>query len=144
MSGADTSSDPIEGLPHGEPFRFLDAVHVVETDRGEGAWVIEGKEDFLRGHFPGRPLVPGVLITEAAAQLAGVVARARFDESEAMGMLVFSEARFKQPVVPPARIDLRVQGDRVMGSIHIFEFSASVNGELCAEGSVGLKMDAVP
>ena len=144
MSGGETSSDPIKGLPHGPPFRFLNAVHVIDADRGEVTWVVDGEEDFLRGHFPGRPIVPGVLITESAAQLAGVVARARFSGADASGMLVFSEARFKQPVVPPAEIQLEVHGDRVMGTIHTFDFTARVNSEVCAEGSVGLKMDAVP
>jgi 3-hydroxyacyl-[acyl-carrier-protein] dehydratase len=63
-------------LPHGPEFRFLD--RVVELDRGKhgrGEYTLRADEPFLRGHFPGSPLMPGVLVVEACAQLAGVVAQ---------------------------------------------------------------------
>lgn len=63
-------------LPHGPEFRFLD--HVVELSpgtNGVGQYLVRGDEPFLRGHFPGQPIFPGVLLVEAAAQLAGVVAQ---------------------------------------------------------------------
>lgn len=63
-------------LPHGPEFRFLD--HVVELSPGKngvGQYLVRGDEPFLRGHFPGQPIFPGVLLVEAAAQLAGVVAQ---------------------------------------------------------------------
>ena len=144
MSVEDASSeDPLDGLPHGEPFRFLDSIDLVESEKGEGVWIVRGDEDFLRGHFPGRPLVPGVLITEAAAQLAGVVARARFVGTDIRGMLVLSEARFKRPVEPPAEIQLSISGSRVIGSIHLFDFTATQQGLVCAEGIVGLQMEVL-
>ncbi len=63
-------------LPHGPEFRFVD--RVIELDpgkQGRGEYTLRGNEDFLRGHFPGAPLMPGVLVAEAGAQLAGVVAQ---------------------------------------------------------------------
>lgn len=63
-------------LPHGPEFRFVD--HVFELDPGKagrGEYRLRGDEPFLRGHFPGSPLMPGVLVVEAGAQLAGVVAQ---------------------------------------------------------------------
>lgn len=63
-------------LPHGPEFRFLD--RLLELDPGKsgvGEYHVRGEEPFLRGHFPGAPLFPGVLLVEAAAQLAGVVAQ---------------------------------------------------------------------
>lgn len=63
-------------LPHGPEFRFLD--RIVELDpgkRGVGEYVVRGDEPFLSGHFPGDPLMPGVLLLEAGAQLAGVIAQ---------------------------------------------------------------------
>jgi 3-hydroxyacyl-[acyl-carrier-protein] dehydratase len=63
-------------LPHGPEFRFLDRILHLEPGRsGEGEYRVRGDEPFLKGHFPGQPLFPGVLLVEAAAQLAGVVAQ---------------------------------------------------------------------
>ena len=129
----------IEQLPHGEPFRFLTAVTALTRDGGEGIWRVTGDEAFFAGHFPGEPVVPGVLLTEAAAQLAGVVGAVRSGAS-ARGMLVLSNMRFRQHVTPPAELVVKVSGDRVMGSIHLFDVSVSLNGDVCAEGDVGLSL----
>lgn len=69
-------ANALDALPHGPEFRFLD--RLIELDpgrRGAGQYTLRGDEPFLRGHFPGQPLMPGVLLIEAAAQLAGVVAQ---------------------------------------------------------------------
>lgn len=64
----------LELLPHGPEFRFLDRLVALEPgQRGTAEYRIRGDEPFLRGHFPGEPIFPGVLLVEAAAQLAGVV-----------------------------------------------------------------------
>ena len=63
-------------LPHGPEFRFVDRLlSLVPGKEGVGEYRVRGDEPFLRGHFPGDPLMPGVLLVEAAAQLAGVVAQ---------------------------------------------------------------------
>ena len=63
-------------LPHGAEFRFLDRLVKLDPGQsGEGEYQVRGDEPFLRGHFPGEPIFPGVLLVEAAAQLAGVVAQ---------------------------------------------------------------------
>jgi 3-hydroxyacyl-[acyl-carrier-protein] dehydratase len=63
-------------LPHGVEFRFIDRlIHLNPGQSGEGEYKVRGDEPFLRGHFPGEPIFPGVLLAEAAAQLAGVVAQ---------------------------------------------------------------------
>ncbi len=70
------SPDPLAALPHGEAFRFVDAVSSLDPGRrGTGSWRVRGDEAFLAGHFPGAPIVPGVILIEAVAQLAGVVAQ---------------------------------------------------------------------
>lgn len=66
----------LAALPHGPEFRFLDRLLSLDPGvRGAGCYTVREDEFFLRGHFPGAPLLPGVLLLEAAAQLAGVVAQ---------------------------------------------------------------------
>ena len=132
--------DPLQALPHADPFRFLDRVDRLDDDGAVGTWSIRGDEDFLRGHFPGHPLVPGVLIVEAAAQLAGVAAARRSGAGGGGGMLVHQEARFKKPVAPPADIEIEVVFERSMGSIHAFEFTARHDGRPVALGTVSVSL----
>ena len=146
-SNASNHDAALANLPHADPFRFLDRIDELSPERARGAWIVKGDEDFLRGHFPGRPLVPGVLITEAAAQLAGAAAHHAMSQAEgeavgegSNGMLVLSEARFRRPVEPPATIELAVDAIGRFGSIHRFDFEASVDGVPVASGSVGVSL----
>jgi len=76
MNPGHSGQNGLEFLPHGPEFRFLDKVSSLMPGReGAGQYRVRGDEPFLRGHFPGDPIFPGVLLVEAAAQLAGVVAQ---------------------------------------------------------------------
>jgi 3-hydroxyacyl-[acyl-carrier-protein] dehydratase len=76
MNSDEPTKNGLEFLPHGPEFRFLDKVsHLTPGKQGAGEYRVRGDEPFLRGHFPGDPIFPGVLLVEAAAQLAGVVAQ---------------------------------------------------------------------
>jgi 3-hydroxyacyl-[acyl-carrier-protein] dehydratase len=73
---AQTLADALARLPHGPEFRFLDRLVSLDPGKsGVGEYTVRIDAPFLRGHFPGDPLMPGVLLVEAAAQLAGVVAQ---------------------------------------------------------------------
>jgi 3-hydroxyacyl-[acyl-carrier-protein] dehydratase len=72
----DSLQQALELLPHGPEFRFVDRLlSLVPGREGVGEYLVRGDEPWLRGHFPGDPLFPGVLLVEAAAQLAGVIAQ---------------------------------------------------------------------
>jgi 3-hydroxyacyl-[acyl-carrier-protein] dehydratase len=72
----DPLSTALAHLPHGPEFRFIDRLTALDPGKsGTGEYTVRGDEPFLRGHFPGDPLLPGVLLIEAAAQLAGTVAQ---------------------------------------------------------------------
>jgi 3-hydroxyacyl-[acyl-carrier-protein] dehydratase len=73
---ADLFAEALNSLPHGPEFRFLDRLLSLDPGKeGVGEYTLRGDEPWLRGHLPGEPLLPGVLLVEAAAQLAGVVAQ---------------------------------------------------------------------
>jgi 3-hydroxyacyl-[acyl-carrier-protein] dehydratase len=72
----DPLTEALALLPHGSEFRFVDRLLSLEPGQAaSGEYAVRGDEPFLRGHFPGEPLFPGVLLVEAAAQLAGIVAQ---------------------------------------------------------------------
>ena len=79
--------DALSFLPHGPEFRFLDRIVKLEPgESGEAEYMVRGDEPFLKGHFPGQPIFPGVLLVEAAAQLAGVVAQSDSKRSPSPGL----------------------------------------------------------
>lgn len=83
----DAFSQALAQLPHGPEFRFVDRLTSLEPGvRGEGEYTVPVEAPFLRGHFPGDPLMPGVLLLEAAAQLAGVVAQCDPDRPALPGL----------------------------------------------------------
>jgi 3-hydroxyacyl-[acyl-carrier-protein] dehydratase len=74
--GDDPLETALRSLPHGPEFRFIDRLLSLTPGRdGVGEYRVRGDEPFLRGHFPGEPIFPGVLLVEAAAQLAGIIAQ---------------------------------------------------------------------
>ncbi len=126
-----------EIIPHRDPFLFLD--EVTELTPGEHVLALKhlrGDEPFFEGHFPGRPIMPGVLQVEALAQ-AGAVAALSLPENR--GRLVLfagiDGVRFKRPVVPGDTLQLEVTMTRMRGAIGKAEAKASVGGELaCRAG----------
>jgi 3-hydroxyacyl-[acyl-carrier-protein] dehydratase len=76
MADVTPFADALAALPHGPSFRFVDELRALDPGRsGVGRYRVRGDESFLSGHFPGDPIMPGVILIEAVAQLAGVVAQ---------------------------------------------------------------------
>lgn len=129
----------IERLPHREPFRFLTEVTSLEAGRaGVGVWRVTGSEGFFAGHFPGRPVVPGVLIAEALAQLSGLVGLHVEGGGPRGGRLAHVDLRIDRGVEPPAEVELRSSLARELGALRMFEVSASVGGARVARGTLTL------
>lgn len=134
-ASAPAAADALAQLPHADPFRFVTNVTSVKPgESAEGAWLVKGSEDFFRGHFPGNPLVPGVLIAEALAQLSGIAGAAK----SRSGMLAHVDVKFEKPVAPPATIILRSRLVATMGALQKFDVSARVNDAVVASGSITL------
>jgi len=127
--------DELAQLPHRDPFRFITRINSIRRgDEGEAVWALTGSEPFFAGHFPNQPLVPGVLIAEALAQLSGIVG----PSDARQGKLVHVDVRFDQSVAPPAEIILRSRCLRTVGGLEQFEVSALVGDQVVARGMLTL------
>jgi 3-hydroxyacyl-[acyl-carrier-protein] dehydratase len=146
------AADVIGRLPHRPPFVFLSEVReLAPGDRAAAVWRLTGDEDFFAGHFPGRPVVPGVLIGEALAQLAGLVGFSGGDPTAQQAEAVSGAAppaapallsqvnlKFLRPVTPPAEIALSAEWARSMGALSLFNVEARTGRHVVAHGSLTL------
>ena len=131
----------LDRLPHGAEFRFVSAVHAVDPGKSAaGVWVVDGSEAFLKAHFPGRPIVPGVLVTEGLAQIAGIAASTESDKHG--GMLAHVDIKFESSIVPPVAIELSANVSRVLGALRMCDVIASVSGRSVARGTVAIKFES--
>jgi 3-hydroxyacyl-[acyl-carrier-protein] dehydratase len=127
----------MEMIPHRDPFLMIDAVtDVLANERATGIKHVSPDEYYFRGHFPTRPVMPGVVIIEAMAQTAAVlVVHTLGPKSE--GKLVYfmsvDNARFRKPVFPGSTLHVHVTKQRNRGNVWKFEGQAKVGGLLVAE-----------
>lgn len=126
-------------LPHRYPFLMIDRVVELEPGQRAVGWkCVSVNEPYFQGHFPGTPILPGVLISEAFAQLACVVALTRHPEARGKGVLLLGldKMRFRQPVRPGDRLVLTV--DKVFERRRVWKFAckAEVEGVRAADGEV--------
>jgi 3-hydroxyacyl-[acyl-carrier-protein] dehydratase len=129
------SSDPLSRLPHGVAFRFVD--RVVEMTPGKRVVALKNVtvgDPHLQGHFPGNPLMPGVLLVEAMAQTAGLL----LSEGSSAVLALIRDARFRRPVVPGDQV--RIEAERLggLGGLHRFAVKASVDDAPVAEVEIVL------
>jgi 3-hydroxyacyl-[acyl-carrier-protein] dehydratase len=125
-------------LPHRYPFLMVDRVIEIGNGKARTTKNVSNNEPFFVGHFPGSPVMPGVLIIEALAQSAAILALAELkSESQRMFMLTgIEKARFRRPVVPGDQLDMEVTVIRNRGPLWKMHAEARVGGELAAEAEL--------
>ena len=131
----------MEHLPHRYPFLLVDKVVELEGDqRLVGIKNVTYNEPFFMGHFPVKPIMPGVLIIEALAQCTGLLAmESQPDEVPDNSLYYFvgiDKARFKRVVVPGDQLRLEVEFVKRKRSIWVFNGKATVDGELAASAEI--------
>jgi 3-hydroxyacyl-[acyl-carrier-protein] dehydratase len=130
-------------LPHRPPFLMVDAI--VEMERLKRIVAVKNvtiNEYFFAGHFPGRPIMPGVLIVEAMAQAGGLLLLQEVSDREhkLLYFVAIDNARFRRPVVPGDQLRVEVKVLNWRGDFCKLEGKASVDGELAAEATLMCKM----
>ena len=128
-------------LPHRYPFLLID--RVVEMDKEKRLVAIKNvtfNEPFFQGHFPVKPVMPGVLILEAMAQATGLLAMGSFPETARADNLYYlvglDKARFKREVEPGDQLRFEVTVNRIKRGIWFFSGAATVDGQLAASADV--------
>ncbi len=133
-------------IPHRYPFLLVDRVIELEPGvRAVGLKNVSANEPYFQGHFPGYPIMPGVLLVEALAQVGVVVA---LSMPENRGKVVFfagiDRFRFRQAVVPGDTVRLEVTLTRMRGPIGKAAATASVEGKLVGEGELTFALGEMP
>lgn len=126
-------------LPHRYPFLLVDRVLEMDLDKG---YILAQKnltmnEAFFQGHFPGAPIMPGVLILEALAQAGGILVHLKGVQDKIAVLLNVNQAKFRHPVKPGDVLHLRCQGLHFSSKGGKVKAEALVDGKLAAEAEIG-------
>ena len=128
-----------ELIPHRYPFLLIDGIQTLKPNESAiGIKNVSVNEPFFEGHFPDRPVMPGVLIIESMTQTAGclvVVSLGKESEGKLVYFMTIENARFRKPVVPGDRMVINVQKLRSRGSVFKFSGKAFVGEVLAAEAT---------
>ena len=140
-SGAMDIDEIMRYLPHRYPFLLVDRITALEDGKSiRGIKNVTMNEPFFQGHFPGYPVMPAVLVIEALAQLASILAWKIAGRSPADGSLIFfagiDNARFRRQVRPGDQLVLESEVQRLVRGIGKFAVRAKVDGEIVAEADL--------
>jgi 3-hydroxyacyl-[acyl-carrier-protein] dehydratase len=131
--------DVLRMIPHRYPFLMIDRViDIVSGESATGIKTVSIAEPHFQGHFPSRPIMPGVLIIEAMAQTSAVMVMQALG-GQSVGKLVYfmsiDNARFRRPVVPGDTLKIHIRKERSRGAVWKFSSEAKVDGQLAAEAT---------
>jgi 3-hydroxyacyl-[acyl-carrier-protein] dehydratase len=127
--------DPLSYLPHGISFRFIDRIlELIPEERIVALKNVTVNDPHLQDHFPGNPIMPGVLLLEAMAQASGLL----LPEGSSALLAQVKEARFRRPVVPGDQVRIEAARRGGLGMLHRFEARAFVGSALIAEAEIVL------
>lgn len=136
-----SKEEVLKYLPHRDPFLFIDEVISLEDGKNIHAVMhVQDENIFFQGHFPGNPIVPGVILIEAMGQASGILGFKTMDKTPEEGSIYViagvDKARFRQRVLPGDKVDIF---SKVLGSkrgIWKFECFAEVNGKLVCSANI--------
>ena len=125
-------------LPHREPMLLIDEIYDIRKLSSATAVVnVKKNSFFVQGHFPGQPVMPGVLIVEAFGQAAAALTAHGIDPKEYENKLVFlmsvEKARFRNPVIPDCKLELNIEAIRSHGRVWKYKGEAFVDGKKMAD-----------
>jgi 3-hydroxyacyl-[acyl-carrier-protein] dehydratase len=129
-----TVNEIMKYLPHRYPFLLVD--RIVDLKPGERALGVKNvtiNEPFFQGHFPGQPIMPGVLVIEAMAQVAGVMAFSSGMEGKSVYFMSIDNAKFRRPIVPGDQVMMEIKVLKRRGNVWKFSGVATVDGKPVAE-----------
>lgn len=133
-----TASEIMNIIPHRSPFLLIDTIEEIETGvRAVGKKCVSMNEPFFAGHFPGNPVMPGVLIIEALAQVGAVAMLSREDmQGKTAYFAGIDKARFRQKVIPGDVLMLETEIIKVKGPVGVGKAIATVNGKKVCEAEL--------
>jgi 3-hydroxyacyl-[acyl-carrier-protein] dehydratase len=133
-----TKSQILDLLPHREPMLLIDElVNIKKLHSATAIMNVKKNGFYVDGHFPGQPVLPGVLIVEAFGQAAAALTASGIDKNEYDNKLVYlmgiDKARFRNPVIPDCRLELNIEAIRSHGRVWKYKGEAYVSGKKMAD-----------
>ncbi len=141
----DPLHEALQTLPHGPEFRFVDRLlELAPGVEARGEYTVRGDEAFLRAHFPGEPLFPGVLLVEAAAQLAGIVAQSSREHAALpnLRLAALQHVKILGTARPGETVTLRAKVTGRLGGLVQAEAEARIGGKQVLVAALTLSGDA--
>ena len=126
-------------LPHREPMLLVDEINIDENGVAHSKYHVTGEEFFLKGHFPGQPTVPGVILCEIMGQSCALLILDDLKDKITL-YTGLDNVRFKHQVVPGDTIEVEATLSSKRANMYFCEAKATVNGKLCAKGSLSFAL----